>query len=137
MEGKYRLKRNDLIYPDLSFKINGVLFQVSNQLGGGHKESYYQKATAIALKQAGLKFNEQVYVPVKFHNKLIGKYFLDFLIEDKIVLELKRDKFVPHSIISQTKQYTEVLNKKLALIACFTHKGVAIKRIINHNYNNS
>jgi GxxExxY protein len=78
-----------------------------------------------------LSFQEQYYVPLRFENEVIGKYFLDFLIEGCIILELKRDQFIPAHIIYQTKQYLMTLNLSLALIACFTHKGVFIKRIIN------
>ncbi len=44
-------KRNDLIYPELSYKINGILFDVYNKLGPGHKEKYHQLAVCEALKQ--------------------------------------------------------------------------------------
>jgi len=131
MKKQYSLKRDDLLYPELSFKINGILFDVFKQLGGGHQEKYFQKAVAIALKDNGLKFSEEFYVPLKFNDKIIGKYFLDFLIENKIILELKRDKYIPANIIQQTKQYLSALNLELALIACFTYGGVIIKRIIN------
>lgn len=127
----YFLKRKDLLFPELSFKINGILFDVSNQLGGGHKEKYYQKAISMALTKANLKFIEQKYVPLTYNNEIIGKYFLDFLIEDKLILELKQGKFANAFIIKQTNQYLAALNLQLALIACFTNNGVVIKRIIN------
>jgi GxxExxY protein len=128
---KYTLRRDDLLYPELSFKINGILFKISRELGGGHKEQFYERAVKVGLENAGIKFKEQHYVPIRFEDKIIGKYFLDFLIEDTIVLELKRDQFIPAAIINQTKQYLTALNLQLALIACFTHKGVFIKRIVN------
>jgi len=83
------------------------------------------------LKEKELKFVEQYYTPLKFKDQKIGKYFLDFLIEDKIILELKRGQFVPVQIINQTKRYLSTLNLKLALIGCFTWNGVIIKRILN------
>ena len=131
MEGKYKINKPDLVYPELSFAINGVLFEVFKEIGGGHLEKYYQKAVAIELKNKNIKFTEQHYVPVEYQGENIGKYYLDFLIEDKIVLELKRGIFVPANLIQQTKKYLSALNLKLALIACFTNKGVVIKRILN------
>ncbi|EKE07391.1 MAG: hypothetical protein ACD_18C00100G0005 [uncultured bacterium] len=134
MEGnknKYVVNNKNLLYPELSFEINGILFDVFKQIGGGHLEKYYQKAVALGLKNKNINFKEQYYVPLKYENEIVGKYFLDFLIEDKIVIELKRGQFVPANIINQTKQYLVSLNLELALIACFTHKGVFIKRIIN------
>lgn len=125
------LRRKDLIYPELSYKINGVLIEVFKELGGGHQEKYYQKAAAAGLKEKNLQFQEQYYVPLTFHGSPVGKYFLDFLIEDKIVLELKRGIFVPANVINQTKQYLSALNLQLGLVACFTNSGVVIKRILN------
>lgn len=131
MEGTYHIRKKDLLYPELSFKINGVLFEVFKQLGGGHREAYYQKAVSIALKEANISFKEQFYVPLKFNDQIVGKYFLDFLIEEKVVLELKRGKFVPRKVIDQTMQYLESLELNLAIIACFTTEGVFPKRIVS------
>lgn len=128
---QYQLKRNDLLYPELSYQINGVLFEVFRQLGGGHQEKYYQKAIEIGLKKAGMKFVSQKYVPLLFKGENVGKYYLDFLIEDKIVLELKRGKIVAVKNIDQVKGYLSSLNLKLAIIASFTQNGVVVNRILN------
>lgn len=139
MEGrptKYIIKKDNLLYPELSFKVNGILFDVYNKLGGGHAEKYYEKAVAIALKNSNVLFSEQHHVPIRFQGQKIGSYFLDFLIEEKIVLELKRGRYIPLSVINQTKQYLESLNMKLAIIGCFAHDCVVIKRIVNHAFVN-
>jgi GxxExxY protein len=60
------LRRDDLLYPDLSFKIVGVLIEVYKQLGPGHQERYYQKAVALGLTKAGLQFEEQKYIIANF-----------------------------------------------------------------------
>jgi len=70
-------------------------------------------------------------VPLKFNDKIVGKYYLDFLIEDKIVLELKRGNIVAVNNIDQVKGYLTALNLKLAIIASFTFNGVKINRILN------
>ncbi|MFA6551824.1 MAG: GxxExxY protein [Patescibacteria group bacterium] len=128
---QYILRRKDLIYPELSYRINGILFEVFRQLGGGHREKYYQQATKLALENVGLEFKEQVYVPLKFNDKIVGKYYLDFLIDGKIVLELKRGKIIAVNNIDQVKQYLSALNLKLAIIASFTYNGVKVNRILN------
>jgi len=131
MEEKYQVKRPDLIYPELSFKINGALFEVFKQIGGGHDERYIQKAVAEALKERQIQFEEQKYVTVNYKNELIKKLFLDFLVENCIVVELKRGKFLPVRNIDQVQEYLQALGLKLAIIGCFTYNGVVIKRIIN------
>jgi len=70
-------------------------------------------------------------VPLKFNDKIVGKYYLDFLIEDKIVLELKRGNIVAVNNIDQVKGYLTALNLKLAIIVSFTFNGVKINRILN------
>ncbi|MBI2436789.1 MAG: GxxExxY protein [Candidatus Magasanikbacteria bacterium] len=132
MEGDLYFERNGkYLYPNLSYKINGVLFDVHNQMGGNHHEKYFQRAVAIALRDAGLSFKEQFYIPIKVNNQIVGKYFLDFLIEDRVILELKRGRYIPRNIYNQTTQYLESLNLKLAIVACFATDAVIIKRIVN------
>ncbi|EKE07136.1 MAG: hypothetical protein ACD_18C00176G0002 [uncultured bacterium] len=130
-QGGGQLRRKDILYPELSYIINGALFDVFRQMGGGHKEKYYQKAVSLALSKRGLKFQEQFYVPAKFDNIVIGKYYLDFLIEEKIVLELKRGNIYMINNIDQVKEYLSALNLKLAIIASFTFNGVKTNRILN------
>ena len=67
----------------------------------------------------------------RIRNYELRKENLDFLIDDKIILELKRGQFVSAQVITQTKQYLVALNLKLAIVACFTHSGVVIKRVVN------
>ncbi|HBB38428.1 MAG: Mannosyl-3-phosphoglycerate phosphatase [Candidatus Magasanikbacteria bacterium GW2011_GWD2_43_18] len=130
--GKYTLKRTDILYPELSYTINGVLFDVHNAIGGAIPEKYIQKAVAEGLRKKDIKFEEQYYVPLVFEGKTIGKYYLDFLIEKTIVLELKRGRYIPKAIFSQTLGYLDSLDLKLAIVAGFAYDAVIIKRVINH-----
>src|SRR3989344_4718542 len=78
-----------LIEKDLSYKIVGILFDVYNSLGGGYQEKYYERAIAKELTVNKIGFKEQIHVPLSYKGDSIGRYFLDFLIENKIVLEIK------------------------------------------------
>lgn len=75
---KKNLRRNDLVYPDLSYQIIGILFESYNKLGSGHHEKYYQRAVAIGLTQSRLSFQQQVYLPIMFEGEKVGSYFLIF-----------------------------------------------------------
>lgn len=125
--------RDDLLYPELSYKIIGILFEVSNSIGAGCLEKYYQRATAVALKEAGLKFKEQVYTPVFFKDIQVGKSFLDFLVEDKIILELKTGDRFARQDIEQIYSYLKINNLQLGLLVNFTRHGIKSKRILNIN----
>jgi len=120
-----------IVYKELSYKLVGVLFEVFNELGYGYKEKYYQKAIAVLLKEKNIKFKEQLMYKIKFKNKDLGNQFLDFLVEDKIILEIKRGNYYSKHNIQQVKQYLKVTNKKLAILANFTEKGVKTIRVLN------
>ena len=62
-----------LVYPELSYKIVGCLFEVWSELGPGHLEKTYQKALTIVFKNRDINFKEQVSSPVIFKEKLISK----------------------------------------------------------------
>ena len=126
-----KLKRGDLVYPELSYKIVGFSFEIFNQIGSGHKEVIYQKAYAMLLKENKINFEEQVYYPVRFMGKTIGKNFFDFLIDDKIVVELKKDMHFSKAHIDQVLNYLKVSNLKLAILINFGNEGALCKRIIN------
>jgi len=124
-------KRDDLIYPEMSYEIVGILYDVYNQLGFGHKEKFYQNAIALALKGKNFIFKEQLYVPLLFNEKVVGRYFLDFLIDHKVVLEIKKDSIFYKKHIDQVFGYLKANNLKLGILANFTKSGVRYKRIVN------
>lgn len=129
MEGK--LKRQDLVYPELSYKIMGCAFEVYNELGFGHAEKFYQRAMAIQLKKEGIQFKEQVYTPLKFKGEVIGKQYFDFLIEDKVIIELKKNSNFSKGNIDQVKQYLQTSKLQLAILINFSPTSVVSRRIVN------
>jgi GxxExxY protein len=120
----------NIIEKELSYKIVGVLFEVHNKLGGEYQEKYYQRAVANALRQKGLKFKEQLPVDLKFNSTKIGKYFLDFLIENKIVLEIKAVPSLKPIHFRQVRAYLKVNNLPLGILANFRGSKVSYNRIL-------
>ena len=129
--------KNDLIYPELSYKIVGCAFEVFNEVGGSHKESIYQKGMSIAFKNQLLNFKEQVYYSVTFKNNVIGKNFFDFLIEEKIIVELKSLGHFTKGHYDQVLNYLKVSGLKLAILISFGQNEVKYKRVINFQGENS
>lgn len=76
-------------HSELSDKIIKVFYEIHNELGYGFSEKIYQKAFGIALRQVGLKVDEQVPIKVYFRGQEIGEYFADMVVNDVILLELK------------------------------------------------
>lgn len=128
---KRKYKMSDLIYPELSYQIVGCAFDVFNKLGPGHSEKIYQRAFSEALRVKQIKFTEQIYYDLKFNDKIIGKSFLDFGIDSKIIVELKKDERFSKTHIDHVLDYLKVSELKLAILFNFTKEGVKQKRIIN------
>lgn len=120
-----------LIYPELSYKIIGTLFDVYNELGGGYQEKYYQRAVAIRFRKEGILFKEQIAIPLEFDGKKIGRYFIDFLIDNKIVLEIKVSSRFYIRDIRQILAYLKKTNLRLGILVSFTKNGLIFKRVVN------
>ncbi len=125
--------REDLVYKELSYQIVGIMFNVYNELGYGYQEKYYQRAIERSLSDMGIAFRKQVLCDIIFKGSKIGKYYLDFLVDDKVVVELKVGKRFAKRDFDQVKGYLQATNKKLALLINFTPNGVRFLRVINFN----
>jgi len=121
----------ELIYPELSYKIIGILFKVHSKLGGKYQEKYYQRAVALGLKEEGLSYKKEIAVDLTFNDEKIGKYFLDFLIEDKVILELKATPRFNKEDFRQVMAYLKAKNLKLGILANFRGDKLIYKRILN------
>lgn len=118
------------LYEDLTYKIIGCAMQVHKELGPIHKEVIYQKSLEIALTNNGLKVNREVRLPVKFENKVVGIYVPDFVIEDKILLELKALEFLPKGAETQLSYYLKSTGYKIGLILNFGAPSLEVRRRI-------
>lgn len=119
-----------LVEKELSYKIVGILFDVYNHLGGGYQEKYYQRAVSKGLKESNFHFVEQVHVPLDFKGESIGRYFIDFVIGRKVVLEIKAaSKFYVRDI-RQVLSYLNSANIELGILANFSRDGLQIKRLL-------
>ena len=124
-------KNQNIIYKELSYKLIGIIYDVYNELGYGYQEKYYQKAIATALSKENIFYRKELCTPLKYKGEKIGNYFFDFLIKDKVILEIKKGDRISRRDIEQLYAYLKSANYKLGLIIRFTSKGILIKRIVN------
>ena len=122
-----------MIYKELSYQIVGIAFDVYNNLGPGYQEKYYQRGFAFGLQEKNWKFRREVLVPITFKGRDIGRYYLDFLVEDKIIVELKKGDYFSRKNIEQVIAYLQATDLQLAILINFTSTGVKFKRILNSN----
>jgi len=120
-----------LIYGDLSFILNGIFFDVHNQLGFGHREKAYCQAIIQSLKRNKINFIYQFKIPLFFNNGQIGKRYMDFLVGNKVVVEVKSKKRVLNRDFKQLYEYLKFSEYKLGLLVIFKEEEVKIYRILN------
>ncbi len=123
--------KEKLIYPELSYILIGILFEVHNKLGNKYQEKHYQRAIEIKLKELGLSYKREQRVDVKFDNDKLGEFLLDFVIDDKIILELKTIWRITQDDVKQVLRYLEATKLKLAIIANFKHQRLEYRRVLN------
>lgn len=126
-----RLPRNKIIYKELSYEIVGALFDAFKSLGSNYQEKYCQRAVEKFLIKRKLSFSREVPVEIFIEGESIGRHFLDFLIEDSIILEIKKGNKTNMSDIKQVLMYLKTKHLKLGVLAYFGSNGVTYKRIIN------
>lgn len=125
--------KQKVVLPELSYTVIGALFEVCNELGVGYQEKYYYRAVKEALEKRGLRVKTQFYIPIQFQRAKIGNYVIDFLIEDKIVLELKIETRFRKSDFDQIKGYLKLAGKPLGILARISKEGVTFHRVLCPN----
>lgn len=120
-----------LIYPELSYEIVGLIYNVFNDLGYGFQEKYYQRAFAEELKKNNYLFKREQKISIKYNDKIIGRYFVDFIINDKMIVEFKVASGFYEDHINQVLAYLKSSNLKLGLLILITKGGIRYKRLVN------
>ena len=123
-------EKNDYIYKDLTYEIIGAVYDVHKELGSVHKEIIYHKAIAIELSEKGIAFVEEKPIDVKYKGEKIGIYKPDFIIDDKVILEIKAAPAIIKAMKDQVYYYVKGTKYKLVLLVNFGTSKVGIKRLI-------
>jgi GxxExxY protein len=103
----------------LTEKIIGCAIEVQRQLGPGLLESVYESALCIEFKRAGLRYVRQVGIPVTYKGELIGEHRPDLIVEDTVVVEIKRVERMEPVHIAQMVTYLRITELKVGLIINF------------------
>lgn len=109
----------------------GVLFEVYNKLGYVYQEKYHQRALAREFDVLHIPFQKEQGTKLKYKEKIIGRYYIDFVIDNKIVLEIKVAKEIYQKHLNQVLGYLKATGLKLGILAIFTHSGVRYRRLVN------
>jgi len=118
---------------DITYKINGCAMKVHQKLGNGFQEVIYQRCLAIEFEKAKLNFGREIEQEIYYDNVLVGTRRADFIVEDKIVVELKALVQLEDVHIAQAKNYLVAYNKPIGLLINFGAKSLQFKKIYNPN----
>ncbi len=122
--------KTNIIYPDLSYKIMGGIFEVHKELGPGFLESVYEKALVRELLSKGLKVETQKTIELTYKDEKIGVHRLDLVVDDKVVVELKTvERFCMHHK-AQLTSYLKASGYKLGILVNFSKSKVEYQRVL-------
>lgn len=120
----------DFLYKDLTYAIRGAIFQVFNTLGNGHKEQVYQRALGKELELRNMPFKREMNLLVEYKGEQVGTYRPDFIIDGKVIIELKAVEFMSKTYEMQLLHYLKATTYKVGLLVNFGSSRIDIKRLI-------
>ena len=118
----------ELFFPELSYKLVGILFSTHNELGPWSKEKQYGDVIARKLSEIKVKFKRECVIGESGN-------IVDFIIEDKIILELKAKRLLVSDDYIQAQRYLQETQLKLALLVNFRSKYLKPIRVVRINLN--
>jgi GxxExxY protein len=120
-----------LYYKDESFFIVGLLMNVHNELGKGFSEAVYGDAIEYEFQLNGVPYQREVKFPIIYKDKILPhKYIADFVIDHKIILEIKAIEKLTKSHSKQTLNYLAASKLKLGLLVNFGEDSLIFNRIV-------
>ena len=119
-----------LKYSELTDKIVRSAMKVHRYFGSGFSELEYQKSLMIELEAAGLKFKAGTERPVYYNTRLVGKRWLDLVVEEQILVEVKAIKEVDTSCYNQIINYLKVFDLEVGLLLNFGGESLQFKRFV-------
>lgn len=121
-------------YSDITGAIIGSAMEVHSDLGNGFPEVIYQRSLAIELKNNGINFNREVSMPLYYKGKSVGKRRADFLVEEKVLVELKAISEINETHYNQILNYLTAFRLEIGLLINFGENSLHFKRFINSNF---
>ena len=115
---------------DITYKINGAIFEVNKILGPGFLEKVYENALLFELKNRGLEADKQVPIKVNYKDKLVGEYFADILVENQVIIELKTIVNLDNNHEAQLLNYLKATGIKVGILVNFKQTRAEIKRMV-------
>lgn len=120
---------------ELTYKINGCAMKVHNTLGNGFQEVIYQRCLVIELEKASIKFEREKEQIIFYEGTDVGTRRADFIVEGKVVVELKALINLEDVHLAQAKNYVVAYDFPIGLLINFGAVSLQFKKVFNPNYN--
>ncbi|MFQ6613626.1 MAG: GxxExxY protein [Fidelibacterota bacterium] len=117
-------------YSDLTEKVIGAAMKVHSYLGNGFQEVIYQRCLALELARTGLEFMREVEIPIYYYERQVGTRRADFVVEGKVLLELKAVIKVEDAHWAQILNYLRAYKMEVGLLINFGGKSLEFKRFV-------
>ena len=114
----------------LSYVIRGCVYEVFSNLGCGFLEKVYENALLSELHLRGLHAEKQIPVSVRYKGKVVGEYFADVLVENKVILELKAQAYLSGENEAQLLNYLKASGIRVDMLVNFTYPRATRKRFV-------
>jgi len=114
----------------LSYQVIGAAIEVHKSMGSGFLEKVYETALSIELSDRGISFVQQAPLVVKYKGRPAGYFQADFLVEDKLVCELKAVDALTDAHEAQVLNYLRATGLELGLLINFGEAKIRIRRLI-------
>lgn len=124
-------------HSDITARVIGCAMKVHQRMRNGYQEIIYQRCLCIEFDKEGIKYHKEKELPIFYDDIEVGKRRVDFLIEEKVVLEIKAVTEYSDSHLAQTLNYLVAMGLETGLLLNFGAKSLEIKRIVNNKVKKS
>jgi GxxExxY protein len=122
---------SDIVYKEEAYEIIGICMEVHNNLGAGFLEIVYKDALEYEFNRIGIEYGREVKYEVNYKGIVLPHHFFaDFVVFDKIILEVKSVSVLHDEHIAQSINYLKVSGNKLALLVNFGELSLKYKRLV-------
>lgn len=122
--------KSPTVYEALTYTIIGLGFAVQKELGNIHKEIVYQKALEIALKNQHIPYEREKRLTVVYQEKNVGVYIPDFVIDNKVIVEIKAMEMLPYKASVQLSYYLKTTGYRVGILLNFGSRRLQVRRRI-------
>ena len=115
---------------DITYEINGAIFEVNRILGSGFLEKVYENALLLELQSRGLRAINQSQIEVTYKGKAVGLFVADILVENQVIVEIKTVEELDRIHEAQLLNYLKATGLKVGILVNFKHAKAQIKRMV-------